>query len=44
LYGSVDRFVGIPTEHYAGRFPTWLAPVQAKLLPVSPAFEAANRR
>jgi threonyl-tRNA synthetase len=40
LYGSVDRFVGILTEHYAGRFPTWLAPVQAKLLPVSPAFEA----
>ncbi|WP_274649458.1 threonine--tRNA ligase [Paenibacillus humicola] len=35
VYGSIDRFVGILTEHYAGAFPLWLAPVQAKLLPVS---------
>ncbi|WP_195574352.1 threonine--tRNA ligase [Paenibacillus sp. 1001270B_150601_E10] len=35
VYGSVDRFIGILTEHYAGAFPLWLAPVQAKLLPVS---------
>lgn len=35
MYGSIDRFVGILTEHYAGAFPLWLAPVQVKLLPVS---------
>lgn len=34
-YGSVERFIGILTEHYAGKFPTWLAPVQVKVLPVS---------
>lgn len=35
IFGSVDRFMGILTEHYAGAFPLWLSPVQAKLLPVS---------
>ncbi|CAH1195925.1 Threonine--tRNA ligase 2 [Paenibacillus allorhizoplanae] len=35
VYGSIDRFIGILTEHYAGAFPLWLAPVQVKLLPVS---------
>lgn len=35
VYGSIDRFIGILTEHYAGAFPMWLAPVQVKLLPVS---------
>lgn len=35
VYGSIDRFMGIITEHYAGAFPVWLAPVHAKLLPVS---------
>lgn len=35
VYGSIDRFMGIITEHFAGAFPLWLAPVQAKLLPVS---------
>ncbi|QHT61895.1 threonine--tRNA ligase [Paenibacillus lycopersici] len=35
VYGSIDRFVGILTEHYAGAFPLWLAPVQAKIIPVS---------
>jgi threonyl-tRNA synthetase len=34
-YGSIERFIGILTEHYAGKFPTWLAPVQVKVLPVS---------
>lgn len=38
IYGSVDRFIGILTEHYSGAFPLWLAPVQVKLLPVSEAF------
>ena len=35
IFGSFERFVGILTEHYAGAFPTWLAPVQARVLPVS---------
>lgn len=35
VYGSIDRFIGILTEHFAGAFPLWLAPVQVKLLPVS---------
>ncbi|WP_028546742.1 threonine--tRNA ligase [Paenibacillus taiwanensis] len=35
VYGSIDRFIGIITEHYAGAFPLWLAPVQVKLLAVS---------
>lgn len=35
LYGSIERFIGILTEHFAGSSPLWLAPVQAKLLPVS---------
>ncbi|MDQ3979357.1 MAG: threonine--tRNA ligase [Actinomycetota bacterium] len=34
LFGSVERFFGILLEHYAGAFPTWLAPVQARVLPV----------
>ncbi|MCQ6559298.1 threonine--tRNA ligase [Paenibacillus mendelii] len=38
IYGSIDRFVGILTEHYSGQFPLWLAPVQVKLLPVSDNF------
>ncbi|WP_223067722.1 threonine--tRNA ligase [Paenibacillus caui] len=35
VYGSIDRFIGILTEHYSGAFPLWLAPVQVKVLPVS---------
>jgi threonyl-tRNA synthetase len=35
LFGSIERFMGILTEHYAGAFPTWLAPVQCVVLPVS---------
>ena len=35
LFGSFERFIGIITEHYAGSFPTWLAPVRVKLLPIS---------
>ena len=38
LYGSIERFIGILTEHYAGAFPTWVAPVQVKILPVSDKF------
>jgi threonyl-tRNA synthetase len=39
VYGSIDRFIGILTEHYAGAFPAWLAPVQVKVIPISVAFE-----
>lgn len=34
-YGSIERFIGILIEHYAGAFPTWLAPVQVKILPIT---------
>lgn len=34
-YGSLERFIGILTEHFAGKFPVWMAPVQAKVIPVS---------
>ena len=34
-FGSIERFIGILTEHFAGKFPVWLAPVQVKVLPVS---------
>ena len=40
LFGSFERFIGIITEHYAGAFPTWLAPVQVKLLPIADAHKA----
>ncbi|MFH0988305.1 MAG: threonine--tRNA ligase, partial [Parcubacteria group bacterium] len=39
IVGSPERFVGILIEHYAGAFPLWLAPVQAKILPISEKFE-----
>ena len=34
-FGSIERFIGVLTEHFAGKFPTWLAPTQVKVLPVS---------
>ena len=37
-FGSLERFIGIITENYAGAFPTWLAPVQVKILPVNNQF------
>ena len=40
LLGSIERFFGVLIEHHAGAFPTWLAPVQARVLPVSSAHEA----
>lgn len=39
VYGSIDRFIGILIEHYAGAFPVWLAPVQAMVIPVSNQFD-----
>jgi threonyl-tRNA synthetase len=48
LFGSLERFIGILTEHYAGDFPFWLAPVQVRVLPVGedhrPAAEAIRAR
>ena len=35
LFGSFERFIGIITEHFAGAFPAWLAPVQVKVMPIS---------
>ncbi|MBO5198123.1 MAG: threonine--tRNA ligase [Lachnospiraceae bacterium] len=39
VFGSIERFIGILIEHYAGRFPLWLAPVQVKVLPISDKFD-----
>jgi threonyl-tRNA synthetase len=39
LFGSIERFFGVLIEHYAGAFPTWLAPVQVRVLPVATAHE-----
>ena len=39
LLGSIERFMGVMIEHYAGNFPTWLAPVQVRVLPVATAHE-----
>jgi threonyl-tRNA synthetase len=39
LFGSVERFFGVLLEHYGGAFPTWLAPVQVRVLPVTTAHE-----
>jgi threonyl-tRNA synthetase len=43
IFGSYERFIGILIEHYAGAFPTWLAPVQARVLPLSEKFAAYAR-
>ena len=47
-FGSIERFIGILIEHFAGAFPTWLAPVQVKVLPISDKFmdyaEAVNKK
>ncbi|AYD89736.1 threonine--tRNA ligase [Actinomyces sp. 2119] len=37
-FGAIERFIGVLTEHYAGAFPAWLAPVQVRLVPVAEAF------
>jgi threonyl-tRNA synthetase len=39
LFGSIERFFGVLTEHYAGAFPAWLAPVQVRGIPVAEAFQ-----
>ena len=40
LFGSVERFFGVLVEHYAGAFPTWMAPLQARVLPVASAHQS----
>ncbi len=42
-YGSIERFIGILIEHFAGKFPTWLAPVQVKILPISEKYQAYSK-
>jgi threonyl-tRNA synthetase len=44
LFGSVERFFGVLLEHYAGALPTWLAPVQVRVLPVSDGHDAYAQR
>jgi threonyl-tRNA synthetase len=44
LFGSIERFFGVLVEHYAGAFPTWLAPVQVRVLPVSDGHDTYARR
>ena len=39
VFGSIERFIGILIEHFAGKFPLWLAPVQVKVLPISDKFQ-----
>lgn len=43
-YGSIERFIGILTEHFAGKFPTWLAPTQAKVILVSEKFTEYGKK
>src|SRR5262245_38702618 len=44
IFGSFERFIGMLTEHCAGAFPTWLAPVQARVLPISEKHAAYAKR
>ncbi|SFI81197.1 threonine--tRNA ligase [Thermoflavimicrobium dichotomicum] len=44
IFGSIDRFIGILVEHYGGAFPLWLAPVQARVLPISRNFNEYGQR
>ena len=44
LFGSIERFFGVLLEHYAGAFPTWLAPVQVAVLPVADGARGVRRR
>ena len=44
LYGSIERFVGVLTEHFAGAFPTWLAPVQVVAIPIADRHEDYGRK
>jgi threonyl-tRNA synthetase len=39
VLGSIERFIGILIEHYAGAFPLWLSPEQVRILPIAPAYQ-----
>ena len=39
LFGSLERFIGILIEHYAGKLPFWISPIQAMIIPVSDEFD-----
>jgi threonyl-tRNA synthetase len=43
LYGAIERFVGVLVEHYAGAFPTWLAPLQAVVIPIADRHQSYGR-
>ena len=43
-FGSIERFIGILIEHFAGAFPTWLAPVQVKVLPISDKYAEYGKK
>ncbi|MBQ8648346.1 MAG: threonine--tRNA ligase, partial [Oscillospiraceae bacterium] len=43
VFGSIERFIGIITEHFAGAFPTWLAPVQVEIIPITDRAHAYAR-
>ncbi|ADL05268.1 threonine--tRNA ligase [Lacrimispora saccharolytica] len=43
VFGSIERFIGILIEHFAGKFPVWLAPVQIKILPISEKFSTYSK-
>lgn len=44
VFGSIERFIGILIEHYSGKFPIWLAPVQVKILPISDGFSSYGNK
>jgi threonyl-tRNA synthetase len=44
LFGSLERFIGILIEHYAGKLPLWLAPLQAVVLPIAPEFDSYAKK
>ena len=44
MFGSIERFIGILIEHYGGAFPTWLSPVQCRVLPVNGEFHSEYAR
>ena len=44
VFGSIERFIGILLEHYAGKFPAWIAPVQVKVLPISEKYNGYAKK
>ena len=44
LFGSLERFIGILIEHYAGKLPLWLAPLQVVVLPIAPEFDSYAKK